>query len=339
MKKSILFDMSIKISKCGNLCAICPLYKEKLLTQKDREYTAEGCGKYINWNPTPDKLKQCWGCQSEEGFIYIPNCPMRQCAMYNSVENCAYCSEFPCEDSPKLSREMVENRIGEKIPDEDYKSFVKPWESTLHLKKIRKKLSEDKIVQMNPYSIDLKIVNFPSETNLPKEKEDTYQAIHDLISTIEPLKDLSHARAHLRKEYRKYFIKLLWAFGLFGELKENKEDASLSLGHKEYFQEMKKGVRYYSNWSHLEERMFPILEKKGAKVELIPDIKIEDILTPTKSLKKSGGWILRMSFNDKMRGKEGLKSLQRYSSLLNEEKGKAAYRHFNKADMRILTDM
>ncbi|MCG3225808.1 MAG: DUF3795 domain-containing protein [Candidatus Heimdallarchaeota archaeon] len=331
--------MSIKISKCGNLCAICPLYKENLLTEEDRKFTAEGCGKYINWNPKPDKLKQCWGCQSKEGFIYIPNCPNRQCAMYNSVENCAYCSEFPCKDSPKLSREMVEKRLGKKIPEDDYKSFVKPWESTLHLKKIREKLSDNQIVQMKPYSIDLKIVEFPAETSLPKEKKVVYHAIHNLVKTIEPLKDLSHARANLRKEYRKYFIKLLWAFGLYGDLEEDKDRASLSLGFNEYFLEMKKGVRYYSNWTHLKERMFPILEKKGVKVELIPDNKIEDILTPTKSLKKSGGWILRMSFSKKMKGKEGLKSLQRYISLLTENKGKAAYRHFNKADMRILTEM
>ncbi|NPD87388.1 MAG: DUF3795 domain-containing protein [Asgard group archaeon] len=330
--------MSIKISKCGNICAICPLYKENLLTLEDRKYTAEGCGKYINWNPTPDKLKQCWGCQSEEGFIYIPKCPMRQCAMYNSVENCAYCSEFPCEDSPKLSREMVENRLEEKIPEEDYKSFVRPWESTIHLIKIREKLSDDQIVQKKPYSIDLNIVDFPKETSLTKDKKEAYKAIHNLIETIEPLKDLTYARAHLMKEYRKYFIKLLWVFGLFGDLKKDEGGASLVLGHKEYFQEMKKGARYYSNWTHLKGKMFPILEKKGVKVELIPETKIEKVLTPTKSLKKSGGWTLRMSFGKEMREIEGLKSLQRYVSLLNENKGKAAYKSFNKADMRILTE-
>ena len=108
---------------------------------------------------------------------------------------------------------------------------------------------------MKPYSIDLKIVEFPAETSLPKEKKVVYHAIHNLVKTIEPLKDLSHARANLRKEYRKYFIKLLWAFGLYGDLEEDKDRASLSLGFNEYFLEMKKGVRYYSNWTHLKERM------------------------------------------------------------------------------------
>ncbi|MHA1953587.1 MAG: hypothetical protein ACW96U_06550 [Candidatus Heimdallarchaeaceae archaeon] len=192
---------------------------------------------------------------------------------------------------------------------------------------------------MKPFSVELKIVDFPKNTNLPKEKKDTYIVLHNLIETIEPLKNLTHARARLRKEYRKYFIKLLWVFGLHGNLIEEGEQSFLSLGHEEYFQEMKKGIRYYSNWTHLKEKKFPVLEKKGVNIELVPKTKIEDILTPTKSLKKSGGWTLSLSFSKELKGKEGLKSLQKYVSLLIDNKGKTAYKYFNKADMRILTEI
>ena len=114
--------MTLQLGKCGNNCGICPLHITNLQTKDDKEHVATGLSKYINWNPTPEKLKQCYGCQntSKEAFLYIKGCRVRKCAQYYKLTTCAQCSFFPCEEVPKVSldteyRDKQETRLGEKI--------------------------------------------------------------------------------------------------------------------------------------------------------------------------------------------------------------------------------
>lgn len=51
----------------------------------------------------------CPGCQSQEDDLpkkskvtfYIKSCLIRKCVSYNNIENCAYCSRYPCDQLTK----------------------------------------------------------------------------------------------------------------------------------------------------------------------------------------------------------------------------------------------
>ena len=203
------YQPSLFLGKCGNDCGYCPLYKDNLLSEDERVKAAKGCSIYINWNPDPAKLKPCWGYQSQEGFTYLPNCKNRKCAFHNEIRNCAYCSEFPCEDSPRFDVKRVENKIGGIIPQEDYNLFVGPWTSTDILLEVRSHLKSDQIVPIKPVTIDLNIIDFPTNLMMGKEEIEAYKSLHNLIRKVEPLENLSYARAETLKETRKYYLRLL----------------------------------------------------------------------------------------------------------------------------------
>jgi len=321
------------VGKCGCICEICPLYKENLLTNEDRENTSKGCGKYLNWNPKPEKLKQCSGCQSDEGFNYLPKCNMRMCAFHNEVENCAYCSAFPCEDTQRFSRELLEMRMGVAIPEEDYLKYVKPWEGVKNLEEIRETLSKKDIKQMKPVSINLKIIDFPKELSFSNKEQTSFRALHEIIETIEPLKNLTYARAEVRKEIRKYLIKLLLSFGTFGRFVKEHDKEYLEIDSEVYFKEMK-NTKFYSNLEGIGQRL-EIFENNGINIEIFPEKSLDDIITSMKALRKKG-WKMRMSYGEEKLKQTNVKTLQKYTKKLNEEYGNKSFRYFNKADMRIL---
>jgi hypothetical protein len=321
------------VGKCGCICEICPLYKENLLTDEDKKNASIGCGKYLNWNPTPEKLKKCWGCQSDEGFKYLPKCNMRMCAFHNEVENCAYCSSFPCEDTQRFSRELVETRLGESVPEEDYLKFIKPWEGAKNLEEIRNTLSENDIIEMRPKSANLRIVKFPEELNCSKKQKTAFRTLYEIIQKIEPLKNLSYARLEVRKEVRKYLIKLLQSFGTNGKLVKDQDKEYLEIDSETYFKDMK-GIRFYSSLEGVGHRL-EIFENNGINIELFPEKSLDDIITPTKALRKKG-WKMRLSYGEEKLKLTNVKTLQEYAKKLNEEYGKKSYTYFSKADMRIL---
>ncbi len=321
------------LGKCGNDCGSCPLHKNNLLTMEDRIQTAEGCGKYINWNPTPEKLKACSGCQSSKGFLYIPKCKNRMCAYNNNIKNCAYCSEFPCEDSPKLDVEKIEKRLGGPIPQEEYNLYVGPWTSTAILQEVRSKLKPSDIADVTPMNANLRIVEFPSKLELKGEEKKAYQSLHKLISSIEPLENLSYARLESLKETRKYYLRLLWAFGLYGDYISENGNKYLLLKSEAYFSEMKK-TRYFS-YNEIVQKRFLHMAEFGVQLDIIPDKSLEDILTPMKGIRKQG-WSLRMSFKEKLHNEIGLKALTNFVQKLFNKSGTRGYTYFARADMRII---
>ncbi len=277
------YEPSNFIGKCGNDCGNCPLFKRNLQSLEDRQRTAEGCAKYIRWNPNPEKLKQCSGCQSEKGFKYLPNCKMRVCAIYNEIKNCAYCSEFPCQDSPKYLDSVY--KIEGTIPEEDYKKFIAPWDGTRILEKFRETLPKDQIVNMKSYSVNLKIVSFPKDIELADEELSKYRKVHSLLSSIYPIENVSFARAKDETMIRKYLIKLLWAFGVYGEYREDNQ--FLFLNCTDYFKEMKKGVSHYGSWDQMKHR-FDIFENNGVNVELVPETEDVNFMTDRRNLRRKG---------------------------------------------------
>ena len=168
-------------------------------------------------------------------------------------------------------------------------------------------------------------IPFQEEIPLNDEQISAYRQLHGIISLIEVGKNVSYARSTELAKNRKQILKLLWAFGLFGELDQKGEN--IKLDSKAYSAE--KLTAYYAR---LKENLF-ILKKHSLNCEIVP---IQDKIWKTKNnALRNKGWYLKMTSNKS----EGLlKALKDYTKLLNEKYEKNAFRYFAKADMRVLCD-
>jgi hypothetical protein len=96
MKKMIAF--------CGLVCSDCGAF---IATQKNdkelRKKVAEEWTKAYHADLKPEDIN-CDGCLSPTGkvFSYPQVCEIRACGKKQKVENCAYCSEYPCEKLNKF---------------------------------------------------------------------------------------------------------------------------------------------------------------------------------------------------------------------------------------------
>jgi hypothetical protein len=122
-------------------------------------------------------------------------------------------------------------------------------------------------------------------------------------------------------------LKVLWAFGRFGELEE--EDGSHLVMDSETYLAQK----IHSSYSRVKDYC-KALEAYGVHCEHVP-LAEEGWLTPTGALRR-GGWCIKMSFGDDAGGVSAQSALQSYAARLGEEYGQRAFRYFSKADMRVL---
>lgn len=323
-------------AKCGFNCGHCPSYKENLKTDKDRQQCSDGWYRYHGFRFTPEKLVCCDGCQvpaDENPVRYLRSgCYIRRCAEKNSAETCAHCSGYPCEDIKRVgganSREVSASRLGilpEEIPKEDYLTFIEPYEGLTHLDAIRNSLNPEDIVKMITPS-PAKVQPFP-ELPFSKEEVSAFEAVYQLLAKVLSVTGDTHARQTVLEKKKKYFLKLLWVFGLYGEF----EEGALTIDSKTYLDQLK-GVPFYSTWEAVKER-FEILEEHGVHCDLVP--LTEKWLTPKGALRK-GTWSVKMSFTDTAGGVAALKALKDYAANLDEKYNKRGYRFFSKADMRSL---
>ena len=319
-------------SKCGCNCGRCPSYKGNLQTDDDRQRCSDGWHKYLGFRLSPGKLRLCDGCQTpdDENPVRYQNCYVRRCAVRNGIETCAHCSGYPCEDVPKVSlstdaRERTAARLGTPIPEEDYLAFIEPYEGLKHLDEIRASLGPEDIVEMTKVSVKPGIVDFPDELPFSKKETLAFEAIHRLLATVGCADGVSYARQVKLKERRRHLLKILWAFGLFGELEE--EDGSHLVMDSETYLAQK----IHSGYSRIKD-YFRVLEEYGVRCEHVP-LTEEGWLTPGGALRREG-WFMKMSFDDDAGGVSALEALQSYAARL-ENYGKRAFRYFSQADMRF----
>lgn len=324
-------------SKCGFNCGHCPSYKENLKTQKDRQRCSDGWHTYHGFRITPEKLRRCDGCHTpddENPVLYFKyGCNIRKCAIKNGVKTCAQCSGYPCEDVKRnsINPEEIASRIGTPIPDEDYLAFVEPYEGLKHLDEIRSSLNSEDMVEMTTFSVNLKLADFPADLPFSEEEIAAFESVYQLIASIKPITDVSYARQLVLKKRNLHVLKIVWTFGLFGNL----EDSSLTLDSKTYLAQ-----KIHSDYSRVL-NYFTGLKEHGVHCEHIPLIEEKygkkGWLTPTGALRKKG-WFMKMSFDEKAGGVPALKALQTYAVSLHEKYGKNAFRYFSKADMRVLRE-
>jgi hypothetical protein len=346
--------MGQAISKCGNYCGTCPwgCHVRSRISEEGWESYREDAKKYVGFTPT---AKPCQTCQTPNEKLakdvgvhnFVRGCLARECATYNGIQNCAYCSRYPCDwivaHIGEITRESTSERLGESVPDKAYEQFIKPFQGKAHLDVIRAGLSSDEIVESKTVKIPVKkIIDYPENAKVRRIKQSDLKSAHDFLSTLASVRfGLKHpdtvAGAGILKSRRDVLFRLLWTLAQNGEIRD---------GGKKLVMD---GVTYAENKKGRDplttlfraNMYFKILEALGIHAKLI---QLHDKWTTDMGFLRTHvpkthepAWELVVSFADNIGGKTMLKALKAYANELTRKYEKRAYSRFSKADMRFLS--
>lgn len=101
--------MNEMISYCGLDCLKCLIYlatkeKDEEKKKKMKIYIMHECKERYGIELKLEDVTDCDGCLTEEGRLFSgsKDCPIRNCASVKSIENCAHCDEYVCEELEKF---------------------------------------------------------------------------------------------------------------------------------------------------------------------------------------------------------------------------------------------
>jgi hypothetical protein len=131
------------IARCGFKCHACPAYFENNRTSSDQTETARGWKKYFNL-AVPAKTIRCNGCLTKDSGGYAfptRGCFFSECVQAKGLDNCAACSDYPCETLEERMRdcENVRERFHGKVTTGEFNRFIAPYDPRATLDGIRKK--------------------------------------------------------------------------------------------------------------------------------------------------------------------------------------------------------
>ena len=338
-------------AKCGMNCGHCPwsqYIRETMKTDEDFQRFRERCKKILGYQP----MKQpCLTCQTPDEELQkgakLPsrNCHVRQCVTRIGIKNCAYCSRFPCEAVRVLgtewTREKFEAKHGTPLSEEDYLTFVEPFEALKHLERIRASLGTKDIVKaMTVSPLETKIVDFPSDLPFSEKETSTFKAVHQLLTSVKRsplgLTDIdTFAQQSRLKNRMPHFLRFLWILGRFGEFKKE-NGRNLTINPKMYL--ANRGTeKLLASWPFVENTILKILPEFGIHCERIMSkgAKEKDLVTGTGYL-RGKDWVMTMSLDEAHGGADALKALQTYAKKLDAKYGKKAFKYFSDADMKVL---
>ena len=346
--------MEQAISKCGNYCGTCPwgCYQRARISEANWESYRDDAKKYVGFSPT---AKPCQACQTPNEKLakdvgvhnFVRGCLARECATYNGIRNCAYCSRYPCDwieaHIGEITRESVSERLGESVPDKAYEQFIEPFQGKAHLDVIRASLSSEEIVESKTVKVPVKkIVEYPEDAKIRAIKASDLRAAHNFLSTLARTEfGLKHpdtvAGAGIIKGRRDVLFRLLWTIFQNGELRDG--GTKLVMDGVTY-SKSKRGRDPLTTLFRAN-MYFEMLRTLGIRAELI---QLHDEWTTDMGFLRSvvpkthePAWELRASFTEKIGGKSTLKALKAYANELTREYEKGAYSRFSKADMQFLT--
>jgi hypothetical protein len=326
-------------AKCGGRCSRCPAYKANVKTYEDRQRCSDGWHKYLGVRLDPDRC-YCDGCQTpddEQPILVISKygCNIRKCAVKNGVETCAHCSGYPCLavrtqfSFDEGSRERFAARFGAPVPEDEYLTFIEPYEVHRHLDEIRAGLRPDEILEMTRVAVKPRLADFPDDLPLLAEQTTALQALHHLLGEVGAAEGISYAEQEILQKRRRNLVKLLWAFGLHGEPAQE-GNPGLVLDAQTYLAQ-----KIESDYAKLQD-YFETLAECGVHCEHVPLVE-KRWRTPRGTLRKEG-WSIKVSFGDETGGTAVLEALCSYAARLDEQHGKEAFRRFSRADMRVLRE-
>lgn len=132
--------MEEMIGYCGYSCYLCGARSDD---PEVRRKLVDGWRKYFGHEAyTVDNVK-CDGCRSD-GDLADKSCKARPCAIERSVDSCALCAEFPCDNVRRLlaTKEgmLIFCQPGTaELTEEEYNLCMRQFDSMPNLVKILKK--------------------------------------------------------------------------------------------------------------------------------------------------------------------------------------------------------
>jgi hypothetical protein len=260
------------------------------------------------------------------------------------VTNCAYCSRLPCdtlkETAGLWNRKSIEAKLGAPLSEEDYHSFVEPFEGLNRLDYIRASLKPDEIVEPPKVAtFKTEIVDFPKDLSL-KEEMRFFKAVHDLLVTLDHsslgLQDMdTFAQQHKLENQKAHILRFLWMLANYGRF-ENENSGHLIVDAETY-QANRGKEKTLAIWSFVADVVFKDLTEFGVCCERVAlkGMNSEDLTTGTGYLRKSG-WKMRMSFEERIGGADALRAIQSFAKRLDKKYGSKAFKRFRQADMTVL---
>jgi hypothetical protein len=317
------------------------------MTPKEFEQFRNNAKRIVGYMPI--KIA-CVTCQIPDDQIpktsKLPSkkCLIRQCVDKAGISNCAYCSRFPCdtlkETAGLWNRQSIEKKLGMSISEKDYHSFVEPFEGLNRLEVIHASLKQEDIIE--PVKLprsETRIVDFP-ENILIKENLMDFKKVHKLLVDLDHsslgLSDTdTFAQHHKLEKHKAHVLRFLWIFGNYGKL--DTKGTSLVVDSETY-QDNRGKEKTLSIWSFVKDVVFKPLAEFGVRCDRVTleGFRIEDLTTGTGYLRKHG-WVMSISFDEKIGGSDALKALQTYAKRLYKRHGSRAFNHFRNADMKVLS--
>jgi hypothetical protein len=144
------------------------------------------------------------------------------------------------------------------------------------------------------------------------------------------------AQRHSLEDRRANVLRFLWILGRYGEFE--KENGAYLVVDAGTYEANRGSEKRLAIWAFVKDTVFKVLSVFGVRCERVAlkGVKEEDLATGTGYL-RSSGWVMKMSFEEKIGGAAVLRALQAYIRRLDERYNEKAFRHFD-ADMEILID-
>lgn len=340
--------MATLVSKCGIDCGTCPWgpFPRKNMTKEEFEKYRKNAKQILGFMPIKTA---CVTCQTPDEkipkTIKLPRkkCLIRQCVNTNRIDNCAYCSFFPCETlkgtADLWTRKKIEEKLERSISEKEYHLFVEPFEGLNRLMGIKSSLQSNEIVKPVKISKSQKrIIKFPEI--LTNKKISSFRIVYNLLQKIYSsslgLKNPdTFAQQHLLENQKVHVFRFLWILGNYGKIRKI-DSTDIQIDAQTYYANRGK-EKQLSILSFIQNVIFEVLSEFGifCKLEALEGVKQEEITTGTGYLRKKG-WLIIATFGEKIGGYSTFKALQTYTQTLTKKYASKAFRSFKKADMTIL---
>jgi hypothetical protein len=342
--------MNSVISKCGNICSSCPwgVWVRRDQTQEEWELYSEDAKKFTGFYPTKNP---CHGCQTPTEKLakdvgvhkFLRGCSARACAFYNEIQNCAYCSRYPCDKIHSLNagnrRIEAEQRIGESIPDDKYMSFIRIYEGQKTLDEIREGLRSNQIQVSKIVKPKIpKIVAFPEVQNDKMKYASLHATLTEIFSSELGLSDTDTVAVEdMLEKRRAVLLRLLWISAVYGNI-----DGEALVVDSITINTYKKGTSGFPTTESSWKRWLEILSGIGIRSELkLAPVERSELISPIGWLRDriagtdTPGYHIQISFDKSLGGYPSLQLLQTFAKDLDKQFGKNGYRKFKKVDMRF----
>jgi hypothetical protein len=288
----------------------------------------------------------CVTCQTpdeeipEQTKLPRKRCLIRQCVDKTGIANCAFCSLFPCdtleETAGLWNRANIEAKLGTLLSDDEYHIFVEPFEGLNRLQAIRASLHADEIVEPAKASSKTRILKFPDNL-FRQEGSAELKLVYDLLVAIENsslgLKDTdAFAQQYTLDKRKAHILRFLWIHGNYGKML--KENGDYLVVDAVTYQANRGKEKTLSIWSFVEDVVFKMLAEFGVCCERITlkGVQDEDLTTGTGYLRKRG-WVMRLTFTQRIGGAVALEAFQTYTTKLSQKYGSRAFKRFREVDM------